>query len=207
MSKFYSNYYKSIENGLNNSVFYLNYKIIEPELFFNKIKKIIQKLQSTKSRIYFLGNGASSSFANHMALDFKKNGKILSQSLSDSALLTALSNDFSYENAMIEFLKIENVTSNDLIVTISSSGNSKNIVNALKFCKKNNINTLSLSGLNKNNSSIKAADYSIFVPKKTYGIVECIHQIYLHLILDDFMEVKEWEKTESQNMNIKKFSI
>ena len=48
-----------------------------------------------KNKIYFFGNGASAAFANHMALDFSKNGKILSRSLSDSAMLTALSNDYS----------------------------------------------------------------------------------------------------------------
>jgi D-sedoheptulose 7-phosphate isomerase len=142
-----------------------------------------------------------------MALDFSKNGKILSRSLSDSALITALSNDYSYEQAMVEFLNIENVSKDDLIITISSSGNSNNIVNVLNYCKNNNITTLSLSGLNKNNKSVTNSDYSIFVPMKTYGMVECIHQVYLHLILDHFMEIEEWNKIESQDMNFKNFNI
>jgi D-sedoheptulose 7-phosphate isomerase len=142
-----------------------------------------------------------------MALDFSKNGNILSRSLSDSALLTALSNDYSYEKAMLEFLKIEGVTKNDLVITISSSGNSPNIVSVLEFCKENNIKSLALSGLKNDNKSLLLADYSIYVPMKTYGMVECIHQIFLHLILDQSMKIFEWDRNEFQNMNASDFKL
>ena len=142
-----------------------------------------------------------------MALDFSKNGKILSRTLSDSAMLTALSNDYSYENAMLEFLKIEGVTKDDLVITISSSGNSPNIISVLKYCKENDIKSLALSGLKKDNKSVELADYSIYVPMKTYGMVECIHQIFLHLILDELMEIFEWDRNDFQNMNASNFKL
>ena len=205
---FHENYYESIYQGLSESLFYKNNQILDANLFFGEIKDLLKNIyELKKSKLIFLGNGASSAFANHMALDFSKNGKLISRSLSDSALLTALSNDFSYEDAFVEFLKIEDVGVNDLVITISSSGNSKNIINSLVFCQENNIKTLALSGLNPDNLSIKNSTYSIFVPKKTYGIVECNHQIFLHLILDYFMDIKEWEKDESQNMNIKFYKL
>ena len=204
---FFENYFSSISKGLNNAEYYTKSKINLPNHFFEKVKKLILEIKNKKNKIFFFGNGASSSFANHMALDFSKNGKILSRSLSDSSLLTALANDFSYEEAMVEFLKIEGVTKNDLVITISSSGNSPNIVNVLNFCKKSEINSLSLSGLKKDNKSITLADYSIYVPMKTYGIVECIHQIFLHLILDESMDIFEWDRNESQNMNSSNFKL
>ena len=206
-NKYYSNYFKSISQGLEKSLYYANKEFSEPEVFFKTIKELLITLRETKSKIYFLGNGASASFANHMALDFSKNGKILSRSLSDSALLTALSNDYSYENAMMEYLKIEGVAKNDLVITISSSGNSPNIVSVLNYCKENNIKSLALSGLKKDNKSIALADYSIYVPMKTYGMVECTHQIFLHLILDESMEIFEWDRVEYQNMNISSFKL
>jgi len=206
-NKYYSNYFKSINHGLINSLYYLDKNTAEPELFFQTVKDIIIKLKESKNKIYFIGNGASAAFANHMALDFLKNGKILSRSLSDSALLTALSNDYSYENAMLEYLKIEGVTKDDLVVTISSSGNSPNVVSVLNYCMENNIKSLALSGLKNNNKSITFADYSIYVPMKTYGMVECIHQIFLHLILDESMEIFEWDRNEFQNMNASNFKL
>ena len=96
-----------------------------------------------------------------MALDFSKNGGILARSISDSALLTALSNDYSYEKAWIEYLKIEGVKKDDLIVTISSSGNSSNIISLLEYCKINKLKSLSLSGLKNNNKSISLSNYSL----------------------------------------------
>ena len=206
-NKYYSNYFKSIGQGLEESLYYANHQISEPELFFQTIKGILTKLRETRNKIYFFGNGASAAFANHMALDFSKNGKILSRSLSDSALLTALSNDYSFEMAMLEYLKIEGVSKDDLVITISSSGNSPNVVSVLEYCKENNIKSLALSGLKNDNKSITLADYSIYVPMKTYGMVECIHQIFLHLILDESMEIFEWDRNEFQNMNASNFKL
>ena len=206
-SNYYSNYLKSIGEGLENSFYHSNLQKIEPEVFFQTIKGIIIKLRESRSKIYFFGNGASAAFANHMALDFSKNGKVISRSLSDSAMLTALSNDYSYENAMMEFLKIEGVTSDDFVITISSSGNSPNIVKVLKYCKENKIKSLALSGLKKDNKSISLANLSIYVPMKTYGMVECIHQIFLHLILDESMDIYEWDRNEFQNMNSSNFKL
>lgn len=200
-------YFESISQGLNNSIYSINQKKINPELFFEKLLKLTFGLKNSKSRIFFIGNGASASFANHMALDWSKNGGILSHSLSDSSLLTALSNDYNYESAFSEFLKINNVSSSDLVVTISSSGNSGNITNVLDFCIENKIQTLGFSGLKNDNKSIIKANYSIYVPSKTYGMVECIHQIFLHLWLDYFMNVKEWSRDSYQNMNSDNFII
>lgn len=206
-NKYYSNYFKSIGQGLTNSIYYLDQQKIEPKLFFETIKGILIKLRETRNKIYFFGNGASAAFANHMALDFSKNGKILARSLSDSTLLTALSNDYSYEKAMLEYLKIEGVTKDDLVITISSSGNSPNILSVLVYCKEFNIRSLALSGLKQDNKSIALADYSIYAPMKTYGMVECIHQIFLHLILDESMDIFEWDRNEFQNMNASNFKL
>jgi D-sedoheptulose 7-phosphate isomerase len=206
-NKYYSNYFKSITQGLEDSKYYTNQQLSEPETFFQIIKDNLKKIRETKNKIYFFGNGASASFANHMALDFSKNGKILSRSLSDSAMLTALANDYSYEHAMLEFLKIEGVNKEDLVITISSSGNSPNIISILNYCKQNNINSLALSGLKNDNNSISIANYSIYVPMKTYGMVECVHQIFLHLILDESMEIFEWNRNDFQNMNSSNFKL
>ena len=204
---YYLNYINKIHSGLMTSIFSENQIMTTPDVFFEKIKKILINLKKGSKKIYFFGNGASAAFANHMALDFSKNGKILSRSLSDSAMLTALSNDYTYENAMLEYLKIEGVTIDDLVITISSSGNSPNVLNVLKYCQENKIKTLAFSGLKNDNKSITIADYSIYVPMKTYGMVECIHQIFLHLILDESMDIFEWDRNEFQNMNSSNFKL
>lgn len=204
---FYKKYIDTISFGMNNTFFFHKKKNVIGKFFFKNIKNHLNLIKKNKNKIYFFGNGASAAFSNHMALDFSKNGKILARSLSDSAMLTALSNDFSYEKAMLEYLKIEGVAKDDLVITISSSGNSPNVLRVLEYCKENNIKSLAFSGLKQDNKSIALADYSIYVPMKTYGMVECIHQIFLHLILDELMDIFEWDREEFQNMNASNFKL
>lgn len=206
--KFYAkNYIDSIETGLRNSVFKVRGKKKESEDFFDELNEYTKTVKANGGRLFFFGNGASAAFSNHMALDWSKNGGILALCLSDSAMLTALANDYDYNGAFLEFLKINSPTSNDLVVTTSSSGNSKNVVNVLEYCKKNKITTFGLSGLNEGNKTDKLADYSLFVPMKTYGMVECIHQVFHHVFLDKYMNIFEWEKKESQNMDANNFKL
>jgi len=202
-----NNYLKSIDKGLKNSIFMIDSKITNSNLFFDTLVRFLKKTQKNNGNIYFFGNGASASFSNHMALDWSKNGGILSFSLSDSSMLTALANDYSYKAAFLEFLKINKPTQNDLVITTSSSGNSPNIVSVLEYCNKMNIKTLGLSGLKQNNKSAQLSTYSLFVPMKTYGMVECIHQVFHHLLLDKYMGINEWEKLETQNMNSNNFKL
>jgi len=207
MKTYSINYFEVFNKIILQSKFYKNSIESDAETLFNEINDKIKDVFNINARIFFVGNGASASFANHMALDFSKNGKIKSFSLSDSSLLTALSNDYNYEDAFMRFLEIYGFNSNDLLITISSSGNSKNVLNSLQYIKDIGGTSIALSGLNLNNMSIQLSDYSIYVPAKTYGMVECAHQLLLHLILDRYMGIKEWEKKESQNMDSKNFKL
>ena len=200
-------YIETFNNGLKEAVFEIENKFSEPEEFLKSLVNETKNIKRSSGRLFFFGNGASSSFSNHMSLDWSKNGKINSMALSDSSLLTALSNDYSYQDCFTEFSKIYKLNKNDFVVTISSSGNSSNIVSVLKYADKIGVKSFALNGLKKNNLSRKIATYSAFYPFKTYGMVECAHQLYLHLWLDAYMKIYEWEKTESQNMNIKNFKL
>jgi D-sedoheptulose 7-phosphate isomerase len=207
MKIYVKNYINSIESGLNNSQYKIDGVEKAAELFFEELNTITKKVKLNKGRLFFFGNGASAAFSNHMALDWSKNGGILALCLSDSAMLTALANDYDFEGCFLEFLKIYSPTPNDLVITTSSSGNSKNVVNVLEFCKENDIPTFGLSGLNEGNKTEKLSKFSLFVPMKTYGMVECIHQVFHHVFLDKFMEIEEWKKMESQNMDSNNFKL
>lgn len=202
-----SKYFEFISKGLEGTLYEIKNSAVNKEVFFNELINLTNITKKLNGRLFFIGNGASAAFSNHMALDWSKNGGLNASSLSDSALLTALSNDYSYEQAFVEFLRIEGVNENDLVVTISSSGNSKNIVSVLKYCNRAKIKTIGFSGLKSNNKTRLLADFSLYVPKKTYGMVESIHQVFLHLWLDKSMGIFEWKRDDFQNMNSKKFKL
>lgn len=88
-----------------------------------------------KSQLFFIGNGGSSAIASHMTADFMKNGGMNTYSLYDNAVTTCMGNDYGYEHIFsrpLEFLAREG----DLLIAISSSGNSKNIINAIEVDRK-----------------------------------------------------------------------
>ncbi len=207
MDDYAKNYIDSFHNGIRQTKYKISGENLNSSLFFHQLNEKTKNVKENGGRLFFFGNGASASFSNHMALDWSKNGGVLALCLSDSAMLTALANDYDFEGCFLEFLKINSPTSNDLVITTSSSGNSKNIVKVLEYCKENNIVSFGLSGLNEGNKTEILSDFSLFVPMKTYGMVECIHQLFHHIFLDKFMNIEEWNKTESQNMDASNFKL
>jgi len=136
---------------------------------------------ATKHRIFFIGNGASSSMASHFATDFTKNGKELAYAITDSAELTCFSNDFGFENCYAEILK-RKMYKDDILIAISSSGESKNIINAIGCA--NHCYSATFTGFKKSNTLRKIGYFNCYVPANTYGMVESAHAFILHKILD-----------------------
>jgi D-sedoheptulose 7-phosphate isomerase len=137
---------------------------------------------SSHKRIIILGNGGSNSVASHISQDYMKfHGKKVSI-LSDPSMLTMLTNDFGYENAYQKFLECY-VEEDTLVIIMSSGGESKNMLNAQQWCEDNKVSYGVLSGFKENNSlrtnSINAL-WNYYINSTDYGVVECVHQIFLH---------------------------
>jgi D-sedoheptulose 7-phosphate isomerase len=202
--KMYSrNYLNAFNEGIQSTECRWEESLLSLDDFFTKINSRF----NDQTRLFFYGNGASMAFASHMALDWHKNGKIESHTLSDVSLLTAYVNDYSKDEMFSEHLKSFKPKESDIICAISSSGNSSNVIAALNYANEVRATTISFSGLNPENKSIKNSEFSLFVPLKTYGQVECAHQLFLHMWLDKFMGITEWDRREVQNMDAKHFKL
>jgi D-sedoheptulose 7-phosphate isomerase len=158
-----------------------------------------RELRRLGRKQFLCGNGASAAMANHMALDWTKNAGVPTVAFSDTALLTAVANDLGGTEIFCAPLRWYGAAG-DQLVTISSSGNSPNILLAIAAARELGITVVTFSGLRPDNKCRASGDLNFYVPAKTYGVVECAHQVLLHLCLDRFMEIKEWEKTVEQNM-------
>ena len=133
-------------------------------------------------RIIILGNGGSSSIASHISQDYMKFHKKKISILSDPSVITMLTNDFGYGYAYQKFLEYF-VEDNTLVIIISSSGESDNMLNCLAWCENNNVDYGVLTGFDSNNrirSKAVNALWNCYVDNNNYGVVECIHQIFLH---------------------------
>jgi D-sedoheptulose 7-phosphate isomerase len=150
--------------------------------FNSDFESALKVIQSSK-RIFFIGNGGSNSICSHMGEDYAKIAGFQTFTFSDAALITCFSNDFGYENAMAEWLKIY-FQEGDLLVAISSSGNSNNILNAVELAKSKKGSIITLSGFDAGNQLRKLGHVNFYIGEANYGIVECFHQVILHVLLD-----------------------
>ena len=136
---------------------------------------------------FFCGNGSSATMAEHMSHDWFQNAKMNTQTCSETAHLTATANDLSYEDVFA--FRIGRILSDkDILVTISSSGNSPNIVKALHTAREKGAYCITLSGMKEDNKSRRLGDLNFYVPLHTYGLVESVHAVLLHAALDNFLE-------------------
>ena len=163
----------------------LNKLIIEIEKIKDWELKRLKHLVSKHDDIIIIGNGGSNSIASHIAQDYTKCLDKRAISFSDPSRLTCYINDYGRDNAYMEFLK-DFCNKETLVILISSSGNSMNIVNAAKYCDKTFTEYVALSGFEEDNKlNNMAPSLRYWVDSKDYGIVESVHSIYLHSILGE----------------------
>lgn len=135
------------------------------------------------NKIIFVGNGGSAGIASHLAIDFSKNGGIRAMAFNDPSALTCLGNDLGYENVFAKQIEFHG-RPGDLLIGISSSGRSPNILNAVKMARSRDIKAVTFSGFTPDNALRGVGDVNFFVASKEYGFVEVAHLALCHAILD-----------------------
>ena len=156
---------------------------------FLKIVQIIKEIKKNKKKVILVGNGGSAAMASHVSVDLTKICKIRAINFNEADLLTCFSNDYGYENWVVEAIKAY-LNKNDMMILISSSGTSKNIVNAAKYCKKNSIQLITLSGFKKNNPLSKCGNVNFHINSNQYNFIEMSHHIILVYLVDIFAKNK-----------------
>lgn len=177
--KYLKNYIKILKEAASS----INYDKLQ------NIEKIIHSKIINKKKIFICGNGGSASIANHFLCDFNKGIKISSNyklkpkiiSLSNNLeLILAISNDISFDKIFTH--QLENYCSKgDLVITLSCSGNSPNIIDVLNFCKKNKILTISFTGFATKQIQ-KKSNINFNINVKNYGVSEDFFQIIMHML-------------------------
>jgi D-sedoheptulose 7-phosphate isomerase len=136
---------------------------------------------------FFAGNGASATMAEHLSHDCFQNADMLTYTCSETAHITAVSNDISYERVFAYRIS-KMCRAQDVLTAISSSGNSPNILSAIAAAREKGMFVVTLSGLSSDNSCRKRGDLNFYVPLPTYGLVESAHSALLHCWLDLFLD-------------------
>ena len=185
---------------MNNS-FYKSYlhKIsnLEKEIDIKKIQSLEGLILSTskkKGKVIIFGNGGSAATASHVAVDLTKNAGVKSLTFNEYDLITCYSNDYGYENWMKKSIEFY-CNKEDMVIFLSCSGNSPNVVNACKYAIKRNIKTVALTGIGSNNKLNKLKNnLNIWIDSKNYNMVEIIHHMILLSIVDKIIDNKKKNK-------------
>ena len=164
-------------------------KIISFDDAIDIILDKIEKLKKTNNKVMFIGNGGSAGIATHQAIDYWKNGKIPAINFNDPGLLTCISNDYGYEYVFEKPIKMFS-KKDDILISISSSGKSENILNAAKAAKNIGVFVITMSGFSTSNPLRKLGDLNFYIPSNAYGHVEIAHLIISHIILDSHLKTK-----------------
>ena len=175
--KYFKNYNKSIYDLLIN----LDTSLIDRSV------ELILKCKRNNGKVFIVGNGGSSSIASHVSVDFAKVANVPSDTFNNANLITCFANDFGHDNWIKEAVKAY-MQQNDILILISSSGNSINIINAAKYCNENNIPLITFSGFDKENYLAKLGDINIHINSNNYNYIEMSHHIILVSIVDIFAE-------------------
>ncbi len=174
-SKYFKDYNKSIYDLLNN---------FDTSLIDRSVQLILD-CKRNNGKVYVVGNGGSSSIASHVSVDFVKAANIQSETFNNANLITCFANDYGHDNWVKEAIKVY-TSQNDILILISSSGTSKNIVNAAQYCKDNKISFITFSGFETNNPLSQLGNVNIHIPSNKYNFIEMAHHIILVSIVDIF---------------------
>jgi len=150
---------------------------------FLRIVKLMKKVKKDRKKVILVGNGGSAAMASHVSVDLTKMCNIRAINFNEADLLTCFSNDYGYENWVKKAISFY-ADKGDLLICISSSGESKNIINGAKQGKKVGCNVVTLTGFRKGNKVSKIGHINLWLNSKNYNTIEMIHHIWLLTIID-----------------------
>lgn len=154
--------------------------------FMQQLVDAFFSLHGTERKVFFIGNGGSAGISMHMNTDFLKNGRLSTHSMHDPATLTCLANDYGYDEVFSRQLAMAG-GKEDLLVAISSSGRSENILRAARLMQELGGTVMTFTGFSPENPLRALGDFNFYVSCSEYGIVESIHQLVLQQAVDALM--------------------
>ena len=183
----YREYLKRLEQKIEEAVYTGgSEEITDYEDIMKKLVDIFSEVKKQGKCLFFIGNGGSSAIASHMTADFMKNGGMKTYSLYDSAVTTCMGNDYGYEYVFSRPLSFLG-NRDDMLIAVSSSGNSENIILAIEAAHERGMKVLTITGFKPDNRARAAGDFNIYVPCCEYGQVESIHCLILQQVVDEIL--------------------
>ena len=186
---------KSDKNFVKNYLEDFSLLIKSDETIVDKIvlaKNILLDIKNKNGKIMIFGNGGSAAIASHVSVDLTKNANIRSVNFNEADLITCFSNDYGYEKWVEKAIDFY-ADSSDVLILISSSGKSQNMINACTAARNKKMSKIiTFTGHDKNNPLSKLGDINFWINSKAYNFVENTHQVWLLTIVDLIIGKREY---------------
>ena len=176
-SNYFSQYFDTVGQKLNSI----------DSLELEQAASMILATHQSGKKIIVTGNGGSAAMASHVAVDFVKAASIRAINFNEADLITCFANDYGYENWVAKALEAY-ADKGDLVILISSSGKSQNILNAAEKATKMGLSVITVSGFLTDNPLRKLGDLNLWVDSTEYNIVEMTHHVWLVAMIDYLIE-------------------
>jgi len=161
---------------------------IIPQLI--RLKELLWATQAAGRKTILVGNGGSAAIASHCAVDLTKNAKIRCVNFNEADLITCLANDYGYEQWVVKALDAYG-DAGDVVILISSSGQSKNMVNAARHARALGFAVVTFTGFSPDNPLRALGQLNVWVDSRAYNIVEMTHQAWLLAVCDLLVGIEE----------------
>lgn len=165
---------------------------------FRELGRMTKELNSGRGTLFLIGNGASASIASHIAADMGKNAHVRTEVFTDLAQITALANDFCYEQVFAKPLQMK-MRRGDMLAAISSSGRSPNILQAANEARRLGGNVVTFSAMERDNPLRSTGRLNFYVPADTYGMAEICHTAISHFWIDLMLLESEYSRRAVNN--------
>jgi len=152
-----------------------------------KIKSLWETAQSNGNKVIFAGNGGSAAMASHCSVDLTKSAGIRAINFNEADLITCLGNDYGYGKWVEKAVEFY-ADKGDVLVLISSSGRSPNMINAAEKAKQIDNEVITFSGFDADNPLRSLGNINLWVDSHIYNVVEMTHHIWLVMIVDMIAE-------------------
>ena len=176
MTRFFDEYFATISKNLSN---------VDTNQLHHCVS-LVEQCVEKNGKIIIAGNGGSAAIASHVSVDFTKAAGIRAINFNEADLLTCFSNDFGYENWLSKAIEFYG-DKNDLVFLISSSGKSRNIINAVNQCNSMGLNLVTLTGFEEDNPVRSGGKINLWVDSQDYNCVEMTHNIWLLSLVDNLI--------------------
>ena len=155
-------------------------------------KNTLVQAKKNNAKIMIFGNGGSAAIASHVSVDLTKNANIRSVNFNEADLITCFANDYGYERWIEKTIDFY-ADDKDVLILISSSGKSPNMINACKIARNKKMSKIiTFTGHDKNNPLSKLGDINFWINSKAYNFVENIHQVWLLTVVDLIIGKREY---------------